>query len=128
MTTASNLTIKLTTGQLFHLGVLCEDHDEVMADREPITDANLAEAVRRHVAVQAPIVRLLFDAGVTCKDFGKKGYDDYHAAFMLSTVVMSPDFYPPGSGGHEILIAAGIRSTDPATWPADDDTEGTGHD
>lgn len=110
---------KLTAGQLFHLGVLCQEHDEVMRCPEPVTDANVAEVGRRHLAVQAPIVRLLHAAGVTCKDFGKEGYDKWHAAFMLAAIAACPDDFTAGSGGHEILLAAGVRSADPATWPVD---------
>lgn len=123
MTTPSDLNNKLTPGQLFRLGILCEEHDEVMANSRPITDENLSEVTRQMTAVQAPIVRLLYDAGAEVKDFGKVAYDHYHPAFMLSTVAMSPDDFPAGSLGHSILIAAGIRSNDPSTWPVEEDQE-----
>lgn len=118
-----NLRSKLTAAQLFRLSILCADHDAEMSRRVKVTDKNVDEMVRREVAVQSPIARLLYDAGVTCDDFGAWGYDNYHSAYMLAAVAGSPDSFPPGSGGHHILIAAGIRSNDPATWPAVSDDE-----
>lgn len=102
---------RMTIGQRFQLGILCEEFGAGVAvtlPRPPADDAERAAVV----AGTAAIARFLADERIGCERFTPADKNDYRQAYFAAVLMRHAGDYEPGTLAHDVLVAAGLRPAD----------------